>query len=913
MGARSTRGLGLVQRRGGRVVALVGRSAELEALTAALDAAARGQPRIVLVDGPAGSGKTRLVQDALARRPGLPLHAATGYEHESGLPFGVLDRLLGPLLWPDGSRDGREDPLAVGVRLLRVIEHLAAPSVLLVDDAHWSDQASAQALAFALRRLSAEAVCAVLVTRPDPPPVLLPLVRVAQAPGDGLVLRLAGLDQCAALQLAAELGRPELTRRQVDHLVRHTEGNALHLTELLRELPSDAFSGTGLPAPRSLTSLVRSRMGVCSDAAVRLAAAVAVLGRDVPLLEAARLAEVPEVLAAADEAVGAGLLQRRGVAPDFRLSPPHALLAAAVVEVAPTTLLTTLHRRAAVTARDEGARLQHLVAAAAGTVDTALAEHVRTRTAELVREGMAARVFEITAGAARLVDDAQHRSALLLEAAEQAVAASQPAAAATLVDEVEDRLAPARKAFVLGVVALHQRDPALARTCLENAWSRTDDADAALRSDIAGQLAGLELNAGRGLACAAWASRSRPAPHMLFPPEGLAALGLAITGRTEDALRVLPPPGAERRTGRVTPAQLGAVAVRGIVELFRDDLHAAAQDLCAAADTARESGLVLALCCMLSNLAEVEHRLGTWDLSLRHSQLGVAAVVDAGVLLHLAPAHALAVPVLARRGRWEAATGHARAALEAAQEGGNATGIAYAANAGAQLAHAQGDDEGVLDATEPLLELDVDGVGEPGVLQWQELRAEALVRLGRFDEARVQLERCERLSRERGRHSALGAAAQVRGELEDADGRRDLARSAYETSLHHRRRAGMPFELARGQLAYGRALRSWGRPTPARAQLRAAVATLRRLRAAPYVRLAEEQLELAADAGSSLDEQLTPQEASAAHLVLAGLRNREIADELFVSVKTVEFHLRHVFAKLGVTSRTQLVRRLSAQ
>lgn len=894
------------------MVAFVGRSGELAALTAALDAAARREPRIVLVEGVAGSGKTRLVREAVSRRPGLAVRDATGDEHESGVPFGVLDQLFGPLLWPDGRPDAREDPQAVGVRLLRAFGRLPAPTVLLVDDAHWSDESSAQALAFTLRRLTAEAVCVVLLTRPDPPALLLPVLRIAEASGGGLALRLAGLDEFAALELSTGLGRMDLTRWQVQRLVRHTEGNPLHLIELLRELHTDVFPGTGLPAPRSLTSLMRSRMDGCSQAAVRFAAAVVVLGRDVPLLEAAGLAGVPHPLAAAEEAVGAGLVDRSGVAPDYRLGPRNALLAAALVEVLPATLLTTLHRRAAVAARDEVARLRHLVAGAAGTLDVGLAEHVRARTAALVREGTAARVFDITAGAARLVRDQQHRSILLLDAAEQAVAAGQAAAAAALVDEVEDRFVPVRAAFLRGVVALHQGDPVTARTHLESAWCWTDETDASLRWDIAGHMAGLELNAGHGLACAAWAGRSRPAPHMLFPPEGLAAIGLAIAGRTEDALSVLPAPSAERRTGRLAPAQLGAVAARGIVELFRDELDAAAQDLSAVAETARESGLVFAACCVLGNLGEVEHRLGKWDLGLRHAQLAVAAVVDSAVLLHLGHAHALAVPVLARRGQWEAAGTHVRAALEAAQEGGEVIIVAYAATAGAQLAHARGDVHGVLDATEPLLGLDVDGVREPGVLQWQELRAEALIQVGRLDEARLLLERCERLSRERGRCSALGAAAQVRGQLEQVRGRDDLARKAYEASLQHRGRAGMPFELARGQLAYGRALRSWGLVAPAALQLQAAAATLRRLRAAPYLRLAEQELEQAAGTVSSL-EHLTPQEVSVAQLVLAGLRNREIADRLFVSVKTVEFHLQHVYAKLGVTSRSQLVRRLSAQ
>jgi len=896
------------------MAALVGRQVELATVLDALDRAAAGEPRLVLLDGEPGSGKTRLVREAVAGRSGARVLEATGDERETGLSFGVVERLAGRLLWPGVPPDRREDPLAVGVRLLRVLGHPEQPTVVVVDDAHWADAPSCQALAAAARRLTTEPVGVLVVTRPDPPPALHPLVRLAEGPA-GVHVRLAGLDQDAAARLAADLGRADLTPAQLGALVRHTEGSPLHLTELLRELVPGAFvsSALALPAPRSLASLVRGRLAGLSAPAVRLLAAVAVLGGSVRLVDAAQLAEVTDALAAADEAVAAGLVRRSGPAPALRLSPPHALLTVALLELLPATLLARLHQRAAGAAADEVARLRHLLAASAGTLDPALAERVRARAAALAREGQAARVYPLTAQAADLVVDSQHRSALLLQAAEQALAASEPAAAAALVEQVPERLAPARVAFLRGVLALHQRDHAQARTQLELAWSCADEADEELRCDIAGQLAGLELNAGHGLVCAAWAGRSRPAPHMLFPPEGVAAPGLAIAGRSDDALRVLPPPGRERSGGEVPPDQLGVLAARGIVELFRDDLAGAAQDLRAAAEAARRAGAVFARCYVLSNLAEVEHRLGEWDLALRHAQLGLAAVVNADVRLHLAPAHALAVPVLARRGQWDAAQEHVQAALAAGEQGGDATGRAYAANAAALLAHARGDPQGVLDVTEPLLDLAGDGVHEPGVFTWQELRAEALVRLGRWPVARAELDRVQELAEDRGRRSTLGALAQVRGMLEQARGRRDAARAAYEDSLEHRRAVGLPFDLALGQLAYGTALREWGLVSAAHGHLEQAAAALRRLRAAPSLRLVEQELAQTAAPARWADERLTPQEASVAHLVLSGLRNREIAEELFVSTKTVEFHLRHVYAKLGVTSRSQLVRRLASQ
>ncbi len=894
------------------VVAFVARQAELAQLADAVDTASAGQPQLVVLSGAAGSGKTRTVSELLSRCGDVVLLSAVADETEAGVSYGVISQLVGHRLWPGATPDPAQDVATVGLQLLQLLGDTGGPAVIVVDDAQWADQASARALLFALRRLTTEPLCTLVLTRPEPPEVLQSLQRFAEGAG-GVSLHLSGLDDSAVADLAAAMGRGRLTRAQIRDLVRHTAGNPLHLVELLAELTPAQLSraALGLPAPRTLSSLVRDRLGRCSPAAVGLVAAVAVTGGEVPLVAAAGLAGVRDPLPAMDEAVSAGLLHRRGAAPAFHVAAPHALLAAAALEVLPSTLLRTMHTAAAAAATDDLTRLRHQLAAAAGRPDEELAEVVRRTTAALTARGHAAAAYPLTTRAAGLVLDAGQRGRLLLDAARQALAASEPGAAAALLDEVPDSCAPAEGAFLRGVLALHQRDRTQGQRQLELAWSRTSAHEGDLRGEIAGQLAGLEIVLGHGMSGAAWAARSRPAAHMVFPTEGLTAIGLAIAGRSADALRVLPPPGPERQGAQGAHGDHGLLMARGIVELWRDDLAGAALDLRAAAASAGRGGQVFLQCFVLANLAEVEHRLGDWDAALLHSQASVSTVVDAGVRLNLAPAHALAVPVPARRGQWSAAEDHVRAALDAAADGEEARGLGYAVTSAAQLAAARGQDQEVLNVTERLLRNDADGMREPGILQWPALRAEALVRTGRLGQADQELTELERLAHVRRHRSTSAAAARARGMLEDARGRPQAARAAFELSLRLHAGLEQPFERALSEWALGSALRRWGAADAAAERLSSAAACLRELRATPYLRRVEQELHTTGHTGPTIDERLTPQQVAVAQLVTAGLRNRDIAAELFISVKTVEFHLHEVYVKLGLTSRSQLARQMT--
>ncbi|TMR23873.1 helix-turn-helix transcriptional regulator [Nonomuraea turkmeniaca] len=286
--------------------------------------------------------------------------------------------------------------------------------------------------------------------------------------------------------------------------------------------------------------------------------------------------------------------------------------------------------------------------------------------------------------------------------------------------------------------------------------------------------------------------------------------------------------------------------------------------------------------------------------------------------------HGLAALVPAARGDWAAAEAHVAAALAGRV---SVAALAQSCSAAAHLAAARGDHAGTVEAVEPLLAVKThDIVYEPGIVQWLDLLVDALVALGEPDRAEAHLADAEALAGRRGRRSALAAAARCRGGLHAARHEADLADAAFSAGLEHAAVAGLPFDEARLRLAYGRFLRRVGRRRQAQRQLERALELFTRLGAAPYAERCERELsglgwvrvEAAAQAEPRHEEpgssplllRLTPQELAVARLVATGMTNRQVARELVLSVKTIEYHLGNAYAKLGVSSRVALTTKI---
>jgi DNA-binding CsgD family transcriptional regulator len=212
---------------------------------------------------------------------------------------------------------------------------------------------------------------------------------------------------------------------------------------------------------------------------------------------------------------------------------------------------------------------------------------------------------------------------------------------------------------------------------------------------------------------------------------------------------------------------------------------------------------------------------------------------------------------------------------------------------------------------EPVLEIEPrEGVDEPGFWPWQGLFGDALVSAGRLEEAEAFLGPHEELAAARGRRLSVAMLARVRGRLESAAGRAEAGEEAFGLGLAQLVGLSVPFPRALLELAYGQVLRRHGRRRAAVAQLQAARDRFAGLGAAPYVERCERELSASGLAPSKRHDfdpsRLTAQELAVAQLVARGLSNRQVASELFVSVKTVQFHLTRIYSKLRVRSRVEL-------
>jgi predicted ATPase len=276
----------------------VGRQAELTALHGELAMVRAGRPRLVLVEGSSGIGKSAVLDRFLADESDLTVLRATGEQWEAFVAFGVVDQLMrvagvssARLLAGRDRALPVEEPIGVGARILEVLEDLEqkAPVVIVIDDAHWADIDSLRALLFVVRRLVQERVLILLAQRSEAAPRLPEGLRRMADGRTGTTIPLSPLPAGEIQGFAAALGIHRLPTGTARRLHAHTEGNPLYLKTLLAEVPEDRLRTWEpiLPAPGAFALQVARKLDACSPAARRLVEAVAVLGSTVPLTTAA--------------------------------------------------------------------------------------------------------------------------------------------------------------------------------------------------------------------------------------------------------------------------------------------------------------------------------------------------------------------------------------------------------------------------------------------------------------------------------------------------------------------------------------------------------------------------------------------------------------------------------------------------
>ncbi len=841
------------------------------------------------------------------------------------MPFGVVDQLF------RGMTEGRceaiqrtappVDPLTVGADLLDLLGILQrdGPLALVLDDGHWADPPSLQALTFAVRRLHVDRVLALIIVRDDA--MITEGLRRAVAGERGCTLSLGGLSAAELSLLAARRGSENLPLRVVKRLFEHTDGNPLHALALLDELPPAVLkqAGAELPAPRSFGVLVLSRLASCSPAAQDLVVAVAVLGHHSALGLAASIAELTDPIRALDEAVQAGLLEEVWDPSGCTVSFPHPLVRTAVYRDLGPARRSNLHARAAAVL-DGIAALDHGVRASL-VPDPTLAADLEACADKEVASGAVASAAAHLLEAARLSSSLADRRRLILDGAALLVLNGDAALATSLADELAALPDSPRRYLVLGHLAALTGDPSRARTLLVNAWDTLDrDAEPNLAAQVATQLAESCIVQGRGEETVTWARRALKATPeetpAVIPIYSRLMVGLTLSGESDEAL-ALAASLAPDPTDKMTPRAIDVLLGRGLVRLWTDELAGARADLVAVVDATRIWRQLREGVIALRFLAEAEYRLGAWDDSVIHAELAASIAEDSDQAWLLPFAHAMSVYPLAARGQRDEAAFYARAASQAtdAFEKSESAGTAYAATAAAYLAFTAGDPAGVANSLQPILRLrNRDFADEPGLMSWQELYADALIDLGHIEEADTVLTGYETLAGARGRHSSLASAARVRANLQLAQGQPRQARASFEAALGHARQVSAPFDQARVQNIYGRFLRRVGDRRAAAAQLQDAGDVFARLGARSFAEQAERELAACGLAPARRTQpdaaRLTPQEFATARLVAAGATNRQVAAELVVSIKTVEYHLCRVYTKLGISSRHQLADRL---
>lgn len=903
----------------------VGRRGALTQLDQLLEEARSGTPRVALVEGPAGIGKSALLRAfvaSLGDDSSVTVLDASGEETERSLPYGVIDQLAQaarPLLpeLPEvfAGAVGGGDPLALGAALLDVVGALQAdgPAIVVVDDVQWADTPSLHALLFAFRRLRVDRVLVVLASRPEAVP-MLPGALQRLLGGGGARIVLDGLDGVELAELATGMGVAPLSPAACERLRAQTDGNPLYAQALLEEVPEQVAHPSAdapLPAPRTFSAVALARLATCSADTERLVASAAVLGGRFSLALAARVAGLDDPTAGAQEAVDARLfgVDRNGRPSTF----DHPLVRSAIYHGLGPSRRSELHARAADLVDEEALAVRHRAASCVGEDDDAADELEALSMREAAAAGWSAAAADLLR-AADLSSTRAARERRVLQAIDCWVLGAdfgEVAAHAARLDGFED--GPWLR-YVRGVLLLMSGELDPAEELLRSAWATaTDESDPQLAARVAAQMAIIGVAAGWGEESVEWARRAYEAPTPAVPATAQ-MFALALLGRFDAGLDLaakLPDP-----LRFPSPDQLDSVTGRGVLRLWTDDLDGACRDLAAAVAACRQRGPFFLDIVALMYLGNAEFRRGDWSLAIAHSGLAASAAGDADLIFVAANTNAIAALPLAARGSTDEALAHVIAAQHAAAATGDVAAVLFAAAAAAHVAAAAQDHTGVVAALEPLLlRAHLVGSDEPSIMPWRDLLAEALTRLGRLDEADAVLRPMEERAAARGIPSVGGAAARARGLVLASRGENEAADASFVMARDLAARSGSQFAIALAELAHGEHLRRSGRRRLAAEVLTAARGRLRELGAAPYLNRCDDELDRCGmkrpRRGPSASP-LTPQEQAIAHLVTTGATNREIAAELVLSVKTIEYHLGNIFARLGIRSRRQLAGALAA-
>jgi DNA-binding CsgD family transcriptional regulator len=897
---------------------LVGRADECQRLDDLLVAAHQGRGGVLVIRGAAGVGKTALLEYCCAQADGMQVLRARGVPFEAELPFSALYELARPLLGllgelPTQQADalramfaiagaGPVNRLAAYVATLSLLAAAAeqAPVLCLVDDAHWIDHASAEALLFTARRLLADRVVIVFAARdalgfdaagvPE-----LPLSGLTPDNGARLAMR-SGLGRRAAGELAAATAGNPLALIELPAIL--TEAQRQGRAPLEHPLPVvDRIETAFLAQARGLPEATWRALIICAVSDVSALA----------LLEQALKVEGLD-LGVLDPAVDAGLIGVRGQEVTFR----HPLVRAALHTAAGPGQRRSAHlaMAAVLMGTDEiDRRAWHLAAATTGPDEEAAALLAETAERAQRRGGVVAEA-QAYERAARLTPDPETRASRLIGAARAWTNAGAGMHAVALADEVlaltqRGDLRCIAKALQAHLAQQHGDTDAVDETYVAEAeaYARTDPINAGKmmsaavnqcwpRLDVAGMLSVcarvVELTS--DAASATWPK----APIRLAAAQVLAGLpdGAALARRCVTACANRPD---------------GSAAELAEVLCWIEDYDTARSLLEPEIDRARAANDVFLLAYALTRLAGLEYRTGRLHAAYRAANEAVLIAEQVGLPAQRANALAMLALVEALLGEESQALAHVDACRRLMPAGFQdiEARARYAAGMAAVVAGRWTD--AVTDLEWIRSAQYRGGITEPGWLPCIGNLAEAYAHLSRPDQATDLVQRLDRT----GRITTRAAVARARGLIA---AERDLD-DVFAAALAASDPAILPLERARTLLCYGQRLRRAKRRRDARKQLHAALTLFEETGAQGWARRCRTEIKATGRQTPSRDDhtagQLTVQERQIALHAAEGLTNRQIATRIFLSPKTVEYHLGNIYRKLNLRSRPDLIRYLS--
>jgi DNA-binding CsgD family transcriptional regulator/tetratricopeptide (TPR) repeat protein len=914
---------------------LVGRGSEQAQINDLLARARAGGGGGLVLRGEPGIGKTALVRYAEERADGMRILRAQGVESEAELAFSGLFELVRPVLqftdrlppvqadalrsaFALGGGSGH-DRFAVAAATLGVLAAAAEerPLLVTVDDAHWLDNASLEALVFAGRRLASDPVALIFAVREgegrELPPKAFP------------ELSLGGLDDESAAELLRS-ARRRPSEKVERELIRATAGNPLALLELPALLTDEELAGAARiasPLPTAATvekAFARRASELPAETRRALVVVAALDAGDAAALHGAlgSLGVAGAALAPAENA--------RLVRIDGSIEFAHPLIRSALYQAASPGERRQAHAAiaSALSPADVDRRAWHRALATDG-VDEDVARALEDSAERAILRGGHAAAAAAWRRAAELTPASSEKSRRLLRAADAAQLAGAGKLGLELLEEAltltEDAALRAEIQHARAWIAYYSGDPELAYELRSAETKRLEQIDEAGAAIAYAELTGLFLNSGDTEKALASGRRSfelapKDGGRLEFIGNNALALALLGAGRAHDAapyVRRCADIAEERRSDLADTRFMGmdthflVIAAQNLGEV---EEHDRARTLFGSIiSETRARGNVAGLTSALGSLGTLEYRAGRWHLA----RTLLAEVIDLDRDTHR---KAWILCVRAETARIDALQGRSGACRAAVSEVQRDVGAerdfqtwAISRHALALLALGGGRVDDAIAELEPVAaRMRAAQIGDVDYTALMPDLVEAYSRAGRQDDARELAACFATIAETSGLRWQLATAARCRGIVAAENAFDEPFKEALE--LH----GDVPsiFEEGRTELAYGERLRRARRRVEARGHVRRALALFEQVQAVPWIERTRAELRASGETIRRPDpvtrDELTPQELRVATLVAEGMSNRDIAAALFLSPKTVEAHLGRAYRKLGTRSRAELVR-----